>query len=95
MTARIYRPAKPAVSSGRGKTRFWVLEMEPKERREPDALIGWVGSGDTEQQVVMRFPTKEAAIAYARREGLDFTVDEPHERQIKPKSYAENFIRRS
>jgi len=71
------------------------LEMEPRERREPDALIGWVGSGDTEQQLVMRFPTKEAAIAYAKREGLDFTVDDPHERRIKPKSYAENFIRRT
>jgi hypothetical protein len=95
MTARIYQPAKPAVSSGRGKTRFWLLEMEPKERREPDPLIGWVGSGDTDAQVVMRFPTKEAAIAYARREGLDFTVADPQERQIKPKSYAENFIRRT
>jgi hypothetical protein len=94
MTARIFRPAKPAVSSGRAKSRVWVLEMEPKERREPDALIGWVGSGDTEAQVVMHFPTKEAAIAFAKRAGIDYRVYDPHERTIKPKSYAENFVRR-
>mgnify|MGYP006277851681 CR=1 FL=1 len=95
MPARIYRPAKPAVSSGRAKSRFWLLEMEPQERREPDALIGWVGSGDTDQQVLMRFPSKDAAIAYARREGLDYVVDDPHERAIKPKAYADNFIRKT
>ncbi len=94
MDARIYRPAKTAVSSGRAKTRYWVLEMEPRERREPDALIGWVGSGDTEQQVHMRFPTKEAAIAYARRAGITFVVEEPHERVVRPKSYSDNFVKR-
>ncbi len=95
MPARIYRPAKPAVSSGRGKTRSWLLEMEPKERREPDSLIGWVGSGDTEQQLFLRFPSKEAAIAYARRQGIDYVVDEPQERVVRPKSYSDNFTRRS
>lgn len=95
MAARIFRPAKTAVSSGRAKSRYWLLEMEPKERREADALIGWVGSGDTEQQLVMRFPSKDAAIAYAKRAGIDYTVDDPHERVMKPKSYSDNFIRRS
>lgn len=92
--ARIYRPAKTAVQSGRAKTRLWLLEMEPQARKEPDRLIGWVGSDDTEQQVTLRFPTKEAAIAYAESRGLTFQVFEPHDRIVKPKSYADNFIRR-
>ena len=94
MAARIYRPAKPAVSSGRAKSRVWLLEMEPSERLEADALIGWVGSGDTAAQVTLRFPTKEAAIAFAKREGIAYVVEEPHERLIKPKSYSDNFVRR-
>ncbi|TVQ29074.1 MAG: ETC complex I subunit [Geminicoccaceae bacterium] len=94
MAARIYRPAKPAVSSGKAKSRVWLLEMEPCERREADSLMGWVGSGDTTAQVTMRFPTKEAAIAFAKREGIEYTVEDPHERLIKPKSYSDNFIRR-
>ena len=94
MVARIYRPAKPATQSGRAKTLHWVLEMGPRSRRRPDPLCGWIGSDDTEQQVQLRFPTKEAALAYARREGIEYRLHEPHERVVRPKSYAENFIRK-
>jgi hypothetical protein len=94
MVARIYRPTKTAVSSGRFKTRVWVLEKDPKVRREADPLMGWLGSPDTDQQVQLRFPSREAAIAYAEREGLEYKVDEPNERVVRPKSYAENFIRK-
>jgi len=94
MVARIYRPARTATQSGRAKTREWVLEMEPKSPKEADPLCGWIGSDDTEQQIRIDFPTKEAAIAFAKREGLDYRVHDPHERIVRPKSYAENFIRR-
>jgi len=89
--ARIYRPAKTAMQSGRGLTRQWLLEFEPGESRRPDPLMGWTSSGDTRQQLRLRFPTREDAVAYAERMGLDFTVVEPHDRTIRPKSYAENF----
>jgi hypothetical protein len=92
--ARIYKPAKPAPQSGRFKSRYWLVEMEPRSRKEADRLIGWVGSDDTGQQLQLRFPTREAAIAYCERQGLTFTVAEPHERVVRPKSYAENFIRK-
>jgi hypothetical protein len=95
MVARIYRPAKSATQSGWAKTRRWVLEMEPKARKEPDPLCGWLGSDDTEQQLQLHFPTKEAALAYARRQGIEYRLSEPHERIIRPKSYADNFIRRT
>jgi len=94
MVARIYRPARTATQSGRAKTLRWVLEMEPRSPKEADPLCGWIGSDDTEQQVQLRFPSKEAAIAYARRQGIDYRVHEPHERVVRPKSYADNFIRK-
>jgi hypothetical protein len=94
MPARIYQPAKTAVQSGRAKTRVWLLEMEPRSRKEPDRLIGWVGSDDTEQQVTLRFPSKEAAIAYAERHGIEYSLSEPHQRIVRPKAYADNFTRR-
>lgn len=94
MDARIYQPAKPAPQSGRLKTKSWIVEHEPATRQEPDSLIGWVGSGDTENQVILRFPTREAAIAYCRKNGLTYTISEPHARVVRPKSYAENFTRR-
>lgn len=95
MDARIYQPAKPATQSGRFKTRYWVVEPEPRARIEPDRLIGWLGSDDTRTQVQLHFPTKEAAIAYCKREGLSYTIAEPHPRIVRPKAYADNFIRRT
>ena len=92
--ARIYQPAKTAASSGRRKTRQWIVEREPRSRKEADRLIGWVGSDDTDQQVQLRFSTKEAAIAYCKRAGLSYQLFEPHARVVRPKAYADNFTRR-
>jgi NADH dehydrogenase len=95
MVARIYQPAKTATSSGRAKTRYWVLEMEPEDPKTIDALCGWSGSGDTQQQILLKFPTKEAALAYARRSGIEARVSIPKSRIVHPKSYADNFTRSS
>jgi len=92
MVARIYQPAKTATQSGRAKTRRWALELEPKSRREADPLCGWLGSDDTDQQVELWFPSKETAVAYARRRGIEYRVFEPHQPVVRPKSYADNFI---
>jgi len=92
--ARIFQPAKPAPQSGRAKTRFWLVELEPRTRKEPDRLIGWVGSDDTDQQVSLRFPTREAAVAYCEKRGIAYLVSEPHKRVVRPKAYADNFVRR-
>ena len=91
MRARIFQPAKSATQSGRAKTHGWVLEWEPTERKRPDPLMGWSGSGDTQAQVRLNFETRDAAIAYAERQGLDYQVHEPHQRTVRPKAYADNF----
>jgi hypothetical protein len=95
MAARIYQPARTATQSGRAKTRYWILEMEPAAPKTVDPLCGWSGSGDTEQQLQLRFPTKEAAIAYARKKQIDDRLALPPDRIVRPKSYAENFIRKT
>jgi hypothetical protein len=94
MVARIYQPARTATQSGRAKTRHWLLELEPQDRKRIDPLCGWSGSGDTEQQLQLRFSTREAALAYARRVGLEVRLFESHQRVVRPKSYADNFTRR-
>jgi hypothetical protein len=35
MLARIYRPAKTAMQSGKAKTKDWVLEFEPASAAVP------------------------------------------------------------
>jgi hypothetical protein len=91
MTARIYQPAKTAMQSGRAKTRQWVLEFEPAEATRRDPLMGWSSSGDTRQQLSLHFETLDEAVAYAQRNDIAYTVQQPHARTVQPKSYAENF----
>lgn len=90
--ARIYRPAKTAMQSGRGgRGRKWTLEFEPASRRDPDPLMGWSSAEDTLNEVQLRFDSLDEALAYARKHGLDYTVVEPRLRTPKAKSYADNF----
>ena len=90
MQARIFQPAKTATQSGRTKTE-WALEFEQKYRREVEALMGWTATRDMDRELRLRFPTRESAEAFARRKGISFTVDLPHERVVRQKSYADNF----
>ena len=90
-TARIYQRPKNAMQSGRARTNGWVLDYEPAEPKKPDPLTGWAGSGDTRDQLRLGFPTMEAAIDYATREGIAFTVTPAPERKLKLQAYADNF----
>ncbi len=89
--ARIYKPAKTAMQSGRGNAARWVLNFEPTERCQIDPLVGWVGSGDTLAQLTLKFDSREAAVAHAERKGLDYTVEEPKRIRLVPKNYSDNF----
>ena len=89
--ARIYRPAKTAMQSGRAQARKWVLEYEPATPRRPDPLMGWASAADTLNEVQLRFSTCDEAVAFADRLGLDYTVIAPQDSAERPKSYADNF----
>ena len=93
MRARIYQPAKTAMSSGTAKTKSWVLEFPQTSAREVDPLMGWTSSSDTQTQVKMLFDTKEAAMDYADANGIVATVQEPKKRSanIRAGGYGENF----
>ena len=93
MRARIYKPAKNAMTSGMAKTRKWVLDYAPSSARELDPLMGWTSSHDTQTQVRLRFETREEAVDYARAHGIDAEVIEPKPRKanLRPRGYGENF----
>ncbi|EAQ23143.1 MULTISPECIES: ETC complex I subunit [unclassified Roseovarius] len=93
MPARIYKPARNAMQSGTAKTRHWVLEFVSETAREVDPLMGWTSNADTQAQVRLRFESKEAALQYAKDQGIDAVVQEPHARKpnIRPGGYGDNF----
>ena len=93
MRARIYQPARNAMTSGQGRSKTWVLEYAPDAPRTLDPLMGWTGSDDTQAQVRLRFSSKQAALDYAAEKGIEATVTEPHKRKhnIRAGGYGENF----
>jgi len=91
MKARIYKPAKNTMQSGRAGSTQWVLEYELETPRRPDALMGWTSAGDTLNQVRMKFASKEAAISFAEDKGMDFVVAADQPRKVTPRSYLDNF----
>jgi hypothetical protein len=91
MLAKIYKPSKTAMQSGRAGTNTWRLEFEPRVAPRPDALMGWISGADPQGQVKIAFDTKEAAIAFARTHGIPHQVIERPEPKRQIKAYGDNF----
>ena len=90
--AKIYIPAKTAMQSGRGKLKNWVLEFDTKDP-SVNPLMGWETSSDTLEEVILKFPTKDKAINYAKKNNITYTIIEPKKKEYVIKSYAENFFK--
>jgi hypothetical protein len=91
MPARIYKPAKSAMQSGKGKTVYWVLEHEQQTPRSADPLMGWTSTADTITQVRLTFATQQEAEDYARRNGMAYVVQSDTPTRMQKKSYSDNF----
>jgi hypothetical protein len=91
MQARIFQRPKNAMQSGKALIDDWILDFVPAKARRPDPLMGWAGGGDTTEQVQLKFPSKEAAVAYAEKYGIDAVVHETPRRKLKLQAYADNF----
>jgi len=91
MTARIYQPAPNAMQSGKGKSKNWVLVHEPASARQIEPLMGYTSSTDTQAQVRLSFETLEEAEAYARANGIPYSVQLPHVPTPKRANYSDNF----
>jgi hypothetical protein len=81
---RIRCLARSVTQAGQARSRRWVLEFEPESRPWIEPLMGWTASADTRQQVRLTFPTREAAIAFAERQGWRWRVREPAPQRFRP-----------
>ncbi len=91
MPARIYQRSKNAMQSGKARTDSWALEFASSEARRADPLMGWSGSGDTQTQVKLSFPTLGAARAYADKYGIECHIIETPPKTLKLQAYSDNF----
>lgn len=89
--ARITELDRKTTQSGKANAGRWLLEFEREAPVRPDPLTGWNGSTDTNPQVRITFDSKEAAIAYCRKRGLDYHLIPAPPSRLKIQAYADNF----
>ena len=53
--------------------------------------MGWIASRDTATQVRLQFVDLNEAIAFAEKQGFEYTVAQPKQKIMKKKSYSDNF----
>jgi len=90
--AKIYKPSKTAMQSGKRNTKNWFLEFDTLNTGI-NPLMGWNSSKDTMSEIKLEFDTKDQAINYAKKNKIDYYVVEPQESTIIKKSYADNFLK--
>jgi ETC complex I subunit conserved region len=91
MAAVIAQETKSAMQSGRAREGRWVLTYDAAGTKRHDPLTGWIGGGDTSEQLRLAFPTLEAAQAYAATQGLDPEIRRGSGRTLKLQAYSDNF----
>ena len=91
MKAKIFKPAKTAMQSGRSKFNKWVLKFSDKKNQLKDTMMGWNGGSSSISQIELKFSSKEEAVNYAKKNGIDYEVLETRERKVINKSYSDNF----
>ena len=91
MKAKIYKPSKTAMQSGRAKYNKWVLKFLDQKNQLKDTMMGWNGGSSTVSQIELKFSSKEEAVSYAKRNSIDYEILETSERKVINKSYADNF----
>eukprot|EP00173_Palmaria_palmata_P002748 Plantae.Rhodophyta-Palmaria_palmata.ctg28576.p1 GENE.Plantae.Rhodophyta-Palmaria_palmata.ctg28576~~Plantae.Rhodophyta-Palmaria_palmata.ctg28576.p1 ORF type:complete len:174 (-),score=11.59 Plantae.Rhodophyta-Palmaria_palmata.ctg28576:172-621(-) len=79
---RIFKPAKVATQQGRGSsTHMWHVKFDKVSGNDrwTNPLMGWTSTSDPLSTLGMTFPTREAAVEYAERNGYEYKVSEPEE----------------
>ena len=90
--AKIYKPAKTAMQSGKRNTKNWILEFETSSTGI-NPLMGWETSNDTMSEIKLEFTSKEEALNYATKNNIDFNLIETEGPKIIKKSYTDNFLK--
>ena len=90
--AKIYKPSKTAMQSGKRNTKKWVLEFDTLNTGI-NPLMGWETSEDTMSEVKLEFSTKGEALNFAKKNNIEYYIVEPQKNKIIKKSYSDNFLK--
>ncbi|AMA59457.1 hypothetical protein BCCGELA001_26430 [Bradyrhizobium sp. CCGE-LA001] len=88
--ALIFEAATSVMTSAVRRRRPWKLLFERRSALRIEPLMGWTEDDDPLAQVELSFPSADAAVGYARCQGLDYTVLGPpvHELHVASEIHA-------
>jgi len=90
--AKIYKPSKTAMQSGKRNTKKWILKFDTLDTGV-NPLMGWESSRDTMSEVKLEFSTKQEAVNYVKKNNIEYYIVEPENSKIIKKSYSDNFMK--
>ena len=90
--AKIYKPSKTAMQSGKKKFNKWILEFITEDPGI-NPLMGWESSTNTYSELKMEFSSRELAVEYAKKNKINYELIEPNKSKVVIKSYADNFTK--
>ena len=90
--AKIYKPSKTAMQSGKKKFNKWILEFITEDPGI-NPLMGWESSTNTYSELKIEFSSKELAVEYAKKNKINYELIEPNKSKLVIKSYADNFTK--
>mmetsp|Transcript_35843 Transcript_35843/g.93420 ORF Transcript_35843/g.93420 Transcript_35843/m.93420 type:complete len:146 (-) Transcript_35843:192-629(-) len=88
----VYRPSPSVIQSAPGNN-DWVVKVAEKGEKWTNPLMGWTSTADPLSHHKITFPSKEDAVNYCSRNGLDYDLVEPQEKKSKlgEKWYGQHF----
>ena len=92
--AKIYKPTRTVMQSGKRNTKSWLLEFDTLDNGI-NPFMGWETSKDTMSEIKLKFSSLELAINYAKKNNIDYYLEEPKKNKVIKKSYSDNFLKKS
>lgn len=91
MHCKIRQIQKGTTQSGKANVGNWVLEIDNTPDLRLENIMVWTSSSNTLKQIHLYFDVQEAAIEYANKHQLEFTIVESPKNSPRRRTYAENF----
>lgn len=93
--AYVYKVSQHAMTSGFSSSKWWAVRLDASSKWT-NPLMGYLSSADTAQQIsqLNRFESAEQAVLFCERNGLEYEVQAPTERErgAVDSQYAYNFL---
>jgi hypothetical protein len=93
MIVKIYKDYQTPTQSGIANINQWILEFISTDDRFQEQIMGWTGSSNMyPSEVKLRFEDKNQAVKFAKKNKLEFFIQEYAEGEKTIKSYVNNYL---